>query len=62
LAAAGIDTAAAQQRGQFELCTWTEAHLHDGFFDQNRMRALIEAVVTGARQQGFPRTRLIRSS
>ena len=25
LAAAGIDTAAAQQRGQFELRTWTEA-------------------------------------
>jgi len=56
LAAAGIDTAAAQQRGQFELCTWTEAHLRDGYFDQDRMRALIEAVVTGARQQGFPRT------
>ena len=56
LAAAGIDTAAAQQRGQLELCTWTEAHLRDGYFDQDRMRALIEAVVTGARQQGFPRT------
>ena len=59
LAAAGIDTAAAQQRGQFELCTWTEAHLRDGFFDPDRMRALIEAVVTGARQHGFPRTRFI---
>ena len=62
LATAGIDTATAQQRGQFELCTWTEAHLRDGSFDQNWMRALIEAVVTGARQQGFPRTRFIRSS
>ena len=59
LAAAGIDVAAAQQRGQFELCTWTEAHLRDGSFDQDRMRALIEGVVTDARQQGFPRTRFV---
>src|SRR5262249_44100994 len=59
LAAAGIDTTTAQQHGQFELCTWTEAHLRDGCFDQDRMRTLIEAVVTGARQQGFPRTRFV---
>ena len=59
LAAAGIDTVAAQQRPQFELCTWTEAHLRDGSFDQDRMFALVEEVVTGARQQGFPRTRFV---
>ena len=59
LAAAGIDTAAAQQRGQLEVCTWTEAHLREGSFDQDRMRALVEEVVKGARQQGFPRTRFI---
>ena len=59
LAAAGIDTAAAQQRGQFELRTWTEAHLRDGYFDQDRMRALIEEVVTGAQQQGFPHTHFV---
>src|SRR5215471_4909075 len=59
LAAAGIDTAATQQRGQFELCTWTEAHLRDGYFDPERMRALIAVVVTAARQHGFPRTRFI---
>ena len=59
LAAAGIDTAAAQQTGQFELRTWTEAHLRDGCFNQNRMRALIKEIVTGARQQGFPRTRFV---
>jgi hypothetical protein len=59
LAAAGIDTAAAQQRGQLEVYNWTEAHLRDGYFDQDRMRALIEEVITGARQQGFPRTRFV---
>ena len=45
LTAAGIDTAAAQQRGQFELRTWTEAHLRDGYFDPDRMRALILATL-----------------
>jgi MEDS: MEthanogen/methylotroph, DcmR Sensory domain len=59
LAAAGIDTATAQQRGQFELYNWTEAHLRDGSFDPDRMRALIEEVLTGARQQGFPSTRFV---
>ena len=59
LAAAGIDTAAAQQRGQFELYNWTEAHLRGGYFDQDRMFALIEEVVTRARQQRFPRTRFV---
>ena len=59
LAAAGIDTAAAQQRGQFELCNWPEVHLRDGSFDPFRVGALIEAVITGARQQGFPRTRFV---
>jgi hypothetical protein len=59
LAAAGIDTAAAQQRGQLEVCNWTEAHLRDGYFDQDRMFALIEEVIKGARQQGFPRTRFV---
>jgi MEDS: MEthanogen/methylotroph, DcmR Sensory domain len=59
LAAAGIDTATAQQRGQLEVRTWAEAHLRDGYFDQDRTGALIEEVVTGARQQGFPRTRFV---
>jgi hypothetical protein len=59
LAEARIDTAAAQQRGQFELYTWTEAQLRNGYFDQDRMRALIEEAVTAARQQGFPGTRFV---
>ena len=37
LAAAGIDAAAAQHSGQFELRTNTETNLRDGHFDQDRM-------------------------
>src|SRR4029077_6684719 len=37
LAAAGIDAAAAQRSGQFELRTNTETYLRDGHFDQDRM-------------------------
>ena len=59
LAAAGIDTATGQQRGLLEVCAWTAAHLRDGYFDQDRMRALLEEVVRGGRQQGFPRTRFV---
>jgi MEDS: MEthanogen/methylotroph, DcmR Sensory domain len=36
LAAAGIDTTAAEQSGQFELRDSTEAYLSDGRFDQDR--------------------------
>src|SRR5687767_10527177 len=39
---ATIDVAAAQQRGQFELCNWEDAYLREGHFDQNSMLALIE--------------------
>src|SRR5271168_788103 len=37
LAAVGIDPAAAQRSGQFELRTNTETYLRDGRFDQARM-------------------------
>jgi len=59
LASAGIDVAAAQQSGQFELRNWADAYLRDGHFDQNRMLALIQEVLEGGRQQGFALTRLV---
>src|SRR5258708_14979249 len=37
LAAAGIDAAAAQHSGQFEVRTNTETYLHDGRFYQERV-------------------------
>ena len=59
LASAGIDVAAAQQSGQFELRNWADAYLRDGHFDQNRMLALIQEVLESGRQQGFALTRLV---
>src|SRR6201988_4923812 len=58
-ASAGIDVAAGGPRGQFELLHWADAYLRDGHFDQNRMLALIQEVLEGGRQQGFPLTRLV---
>ena len=47
------------QRGQLEVRTWAEAYLRDGHFDQDRMLALIQDVLEGGAQQGFPLTRLV---
>ena len=59
LTSAGIDVAAVEQSGQFELRNWADAYLRDGHFDQNRMLALIEEVLEGGTKQGFPLTRLV---
>lgn len=59
LTSAGIDVAAAEQRGQFELRSWADAYLRGGHFDQDRMLALIQEVLEGGRRQGFPLTRLV---
>jgi hypothetical protein len=59
LASAGIDVAAAEPRGPFELRAWADAYLRDGHFDQGRMLALIQEVLESSRQQGFPMTRLV---
>jgi MEDS: MEthanogen/methylotroph, DcmR Sensory domain len=58
LAAAGIDSAAAQQTGQFELRTNTEAYLRDGHFDQDRMLQAFEQLASGNAQGNFPLSRI----
>ncbi|MCU1347042.1 MAG: sensory transduction histidine kinase [Acidobacteria bacterium] len=59
LESTGIDVAAAETSGQFELLNWADAYLRDGHFDQERMLALIQEILDGGRQQGFPLTRLV---
>jgi hypothetical protein len=59
LAAAGVDVAAAQSRGQLEVRRWEEAYLRDGRFDQDRMLALIEEVLTAGKREGYSLTRLV---
>jgi hypothetical protein len=56
---AGIDVAEAQRKGQLEVRGWEDAYLRDGHFDQDRMLALIEEVLNGAKARGFPLTRLV---
>ena len=59
LESAGINVAAAEQSGQFELRNWADAYLREGHFDQDKMLALIQEVLEGGRHQGFPLTRLV---
>ncbi len=59
LESAGIDVAAAQRSGQFELRNWADAYLREGHFDQDKMLALFQEVLEGGRKQGFPLTRLV---
>lgn len=59
LESAGIDVAAAEQSGQFELRNWADAYLREGRFDQDKMLALIEEVLESGPRQGFPLTRLV---
>ena len=58
LAGAGIDAAAAQQSGQFELLTNAEAYLRDGRFDQDRMLEAFEQLASGNAKGGFPLSRI----
>jgi len=59
LAAAGIDTSSASQRGQLELLTNTEAYLRDGRFDQDRMLSAFEQMASGSAPGGYPLSRIV---
>jgi hypothetical protein len=55
----GIDTVQAERRGQLDILAWEDAYLRDGYFNQHRMLALIEKVLTSGKAQGYPLTRLV---
>lgn len=59
LVEAGIDIAAAQQSGQFELRTNIEAYLRDGHFDKDRMLEVFEELASGNARGGFPLSRIV---
>jgi len=59
LTSAGIDVAAAEHGGQFELRNWNDAYLRDGRFEQDRMLALLQEVIDSGRKQGFAMTRMV---
>jgi MEDS: MEthanogen/methylotroph, DcmR Sensory domain len=58
LEAIGIPVREAQ-KGQLEVRSWEDAYLRDGHFDQNRMLALIEEVLTEGKTKGFALTWLV---
>ena len=53
LDAAGIDVAAATDKGALSVVTKREAYLRDGYFDPQRMMALFADSVGTARSAGF---------
>ncbi len=59
LASVGIDTAASQQSGQFELRTNTETYLRDGRFDQDRMLQVFEQLASGNAKGRFLLSRIV---
>ncbi len=56
---AGIDTEATSQRGQLVVKRWEDAYLRDGHFDQDRMLALIEEVLSAGPKEAYLLTRLV---
>ena len=59
LAAVGIDIDVAQQRGQLELKTSTDAYLRNGRFDQDRMLAVFEQLANDNTKAGFRLSRIV---
>jgi hypothetical protein len=57
---AGIDPTELERRKQLEIRVWQQAHLRSkGRFDQYDMLTLIQEVLGGGKQEGFPLTRFI---
>jgi hypothetical protein len=59
LAAAGVDTVAAERSGQLELRNTTDTYLEDGRFDPDRMVAAFEQIASGNAPGSFPLSRII---
>jgi len=54
LESAGINVGEVEQRGQLELCDWEQAYFPDGRFDQDRMLAMWEELLSGRPGTGTP--------
>jgi hypothetical protein len=56
---AGIDIAAAENQGQFELRINTDTYLREGRFDPDRMLEVFEQLASGNPQEKFPLSRVV---
>jgi len=54
----GVDTGAAERRGQLEVRSWENTYVRDGRFDQQAMLTLIEEALDAGKRQGFGLTRM----
>ena len=59
LTAAGIDVAAAEKSGRFELLNSADVYLRNGHFDQERMLASVEEILGRGIKHGFSLTRWV---
>ena len=59
LAAAGIDTAAAERTGQLDLRDNTSTYLLEGRFDQDRILGTFQQIAGTATDHGFRRNRIL---
>ena len=55
----GIDATAAQEDGRLDLREWSDAHLRDGLFNQDRTLRLIDGIRQRSAEDGFPRIRFV---
>jgi hypothetical protein len=59
LRSGGVDADLAERRGQLDLRLWTDAHLRDGSFNQDRTLQLMTDMRRNNQLQGFARTRFV---
>jgi len=59
LAAAGIDVAGAEARGQLVVLDWSQTYLAGGSFDQKRVMAQFASARDEGRRQGYSRSRFV---
>ncbi len=59
LRSGAIDADVAERSGQLDLRVWSDAHLRDGFFNQDRTLRLIGDIRRDSQLQGFARTRFV---
>ena len=57
----GIDVQSLEEKGQLEILGWDSTYLVDGAFNETKMLAMIDGVLTDSRTRGFPRTRFYGS-
>ena len=59
LAAGGVDVDAVLASGQLQIVEWNQSYFHGGEFEEGAALRVIDQLLTGAHEQGYPRARLL---